>query len=194
MLRKFLARRSILLGWLPFVGVIPMMTPEILSQLVDEKSPALILYARQWCSTPEDVVQEAFIKLAGQQPTPTNLAGWLYCVVRHGAITAARAARRRRHHENKAATNVPSWFLPTEHASLDGETATAALEALPLELREVVVAHLWGGLTFEQIGELAEVSASTAHRRYMTALSTLRERLRVPCPKSMTSKGGATPS
>jgi DNA-directed RNA polymerase specialized sigma24 family protein len=53
---------------------------------------------------------------------------------------------------------------------------------LPLEQRETLVAHLWGGLTFEQIGELTGVSSSTAHRRYLAGLSALRERLRVTCP------------
>ena len=60
--------------------------------------------------------------------------------------------------------------------------ATAALQRLPIEQRETLVAHLWGGLTFEQIGELTGVSSSTAHRRYLAGLESLRERLRVSCP------------
>jgi RNA polymerase sigma-70 factor (ECF subfamily) len=105
-------------------------------------------------------------------------------VVRNGALTVARSERRRRRHETVAAAHVPSWFLPSENARLDAETATAALETLPVEERETLVAHLWGGLTFDQIGALIGVSSSTAHRRYLAGLSLLRERLRVPCPKS----------
>ena len=159
------------------------MGPEQLSRLVDEYAAALVLYARQWCAAPDDVVQEAFVKLADQRRTPDNLIGWLYRVVRNGALAAARAERRRRHHETVAARRSPSWFLPGEAARLDGEIAAAALQGLPIELRETLVAHLWGGLTFEQIGELTGVSSSTAHRRYLSALDALRERLRVPCPK-----------
>jgi RNA polymerase sigma-70 factor (ECF subfamily) len=159
------------------------MGPEQLSRLVDEHAAALVLYARQWCAAPEDVVQEAFVKLAAQSRPPDNLAAWLYRVVRNGALAAARGEYRRRRHETIAAQRTPSWFAPSESAHLDGETATAALERLPLEQRETLVAHLWGGLTFEQIGELTGVSSSTAHRRYLTALESLRERLRVPCPK-----------
>jgi RNA polymerase sigma-70 factor (ECF subfamily) len=159
-----------------------MMGPEQLSRLVDNYAATLVLYARQWCASAEDVVQEAFVKLAAQRKPPDNIAAWLYRVVRNGALTAVRAERRRRRHESAAALQVPSWFTPTESARLDSETATRALQELPLELRETLVAHLWGGLTFEQIGELTGVSSSTAHRRYLAGLSALRERLRVPCP------------
>ena len=161
------------------------MTPELLGRLVDDHAAALALFARQWCAAAEDVVQEAFVKLAAQRPPPNDAVAWLFQVVRNGAISAARAQRRRRRHEADAAARRSAWFVPTENAGLDGETATAALETLPIEEREVVVAHLWGGLTFEQIGRLAGVAASTAHRRYLKALSALRERLHVPCPNPL---------
>jgi RNA polymerase sigma-70 factor (ECF subfamily) len=164
------------------------MGPELLSRLLDEHAAALVLYARQWCAAPEDVVQEAFVKLAAQHRPPDNLAGWLYRVVRNGALATARAERRRLHHEKTAAQQAPNWFAPVEATRLDGAIATTALQGLPLEQRETLVAHLWGGLTFEQIGELTGVSSSTAHRRYLAGLSALRERLRVPCPKDPKNK------
>jgi RNA polymerase sigma-70 factor (ECF subfamily) len=157
------------------------MGPELLGRLVDEHSAALVLYARQWCSSAEDVVQEAFLKLIAQQPAPTNIVPWLYRVVRNGAVSAARSERRRRRHEAAAAERTPAWFAAAEATALDVAAATASLRALPLEQREVIVAHLWGGLTFEQIAEVAGCSSSTAHRWYAVGLSTLRERLRVPC-------------
>lgn len=159
------------------------MGPEQLSRLVDDYAAALVLYARQWCAAAEDVVQEAFVKLASQRSPPENVAGWLHCVVRNGARATARAERRRRRHESAAALRIPDWFAPSEATRLDAATAAAALQELPLEQRETLVAHLWGGLTFEQIGELTGVSSSTAHRRYLAGLAALRERLRVPCPK-----------
>jgi RNA polymerase sigma-70 factor (ECF subfamily) len=162
------------------------MTPEALGRLVDRHAAALALYARQWCAAPEDVVQEAFVKLAGRRPPPADAAAWLYQVVRNGAISAGRAARRRQRHEADAAARRPAWFLPAEGAALDAAAAASALEALPAEERETVVAHLWGGLTFEQIGRLGGMAPSTAHRRYLKALAALRERLRVPCPNPST--------
>ena len=43
---------------------------------------------------PEDVVQDAVLKLAAQRVVPDNLAAWLFRVVRNGAIDAGQAARR----------------------------------------------------------------------------------------------------
>jgi RNA polymerase sigma-70 factor (ECF subfamily) len=73
-----------------------MMGPEILGRLIDEHAAALVLYARQWCATPEDVVQEAFLKLIAQKKPPDRLVSWLYRVVRNAAIDASRSAERRR--------------------------------------------------------------------------------------------------
>ena len=102
--------------------------------------------------------------------------------MRNGALSAARAERRRRTHEGRAAARTPAWFVPAEPTGLDAAAATAALAGLPAEQREAVVAHVWGGLTFDEIGELAESSAATAYRRYAAGLAALRDLLRVPCP------------
>jgi RNA polymerase sigma factor (sigma-70 family) len=158
------------------------MEPEFLGRLVDDHAAALVLYARQWCSTPEDVVQEAFVKLVDQAKQPANPLAWLYRVVRNGALAASRTAQRRRRHEAAVAAQAPAWFVPTEAPGLDGAAAAACLATLPIEEREVIVARLWGGLTFEQIAELSGSSSSSVHRWYVAGLATLRERLNAPCP------------
>jgi RNA polymerase sigma-70 factor (ECF subfamily) len=162
------------------------MGPELLGRLVERHAAALVLYARQWCAAAEDVVQEAFLKLVAQRPPPDNPVPWLYRVVRNGALSAARTQRRRQRHESAAAARAPAWFVADTDGS-DVEAATAALQALPLDEREVIVAHLWGGLTFEQIAGLAGCSSSTAHRRYVAGLAALRERLQMPCPNRRTT-------
>jgi RNA polymerase sigma-70 factor (ECF subfamily) len=164
------------------------MGPELLGRLVDRHAAALVLYARQWCAAPEDVVQEALLKLVAQRAPPDNPAAWLYRVVRNAAVSAARTERRRQRHEAAAAARAPAWFDGADADGLDAEVATAALRQLPLEEREVIVAHLWGGLTFEQVGELAGCSSSTAHRRYVAGLATLRERLHLSCPNRGTTR------
>src|SRR5215469_16260665 len=157
------------------------MDPEVLGRLFNEHSAALALYARQWCVAPEDVVQQAFINLAALGRPPERPVAWLYRAVRNAALNAACAARRRRRHEGAVAGARP-WFVALDTAALDAEAATAALRGLPPEQREVIVAHLWGGLTFEQIGELTDTSASTAYRAYVAGLESLRDRLGVQCP------------
>jgi RNA polymerase sigma-70 factor (ECF subfamily) len=158
------------------------MGPDVLGRLLDEHAAALVLFARQWCAAPEDVVQEAFLKLVAQKRPPESPVPWLYRVVRNAALTAARAERRRRHHEAAAAGRADPWLEAQAPTAPDAEAATDALRQLPPEQREVIIAHLWGGLTFEQVAAVADCSSSTAHRWYLAGLQALRERLRVPCP------------
>ena len=73
--------------------------------------------------------------------------------------------------------------MPNPGQRLDAETATKALEELPIERREVVIARLWGGLSFDEIALLVGTSNSTAHRRYWGGLETLRERFGATCSK-----------
>jgi RNA polymerase sigma-70 factor (ECF subfamily) len=47
--------------------------PEILGRLCDEHDAALVLYARQWCKAAEDVVQQAFLDLAGERTAPDRV-------------------------------------------------------------------------------------------------------------------------
>jgi RNA polymerase sigma-70 factor (ECF subfamily) len=158
--------------------------PELIGRLLEQHTAALELYARQFCHSPEDVVQEALVELAGQPRAPRDLVAWLYRVVRNKAISAARSAQRRKRHEMRAAERKRPWFIAASGDVLDAEAVTAALENLSVEQREVVVAHLWGGLTFQQVGQLTNCSDSAAQRRYLAAVSALRERLMKPCLKN----------
>jgi len=157
------------------------MSPTDLARLIDAHGAPLVLYARQWCEAPEDVVQDAFLKLVRQTRPPGDVIAWLYRVVRNGALDAAKMNRRRHRRESAAARPV-RWFVEPEIDGLDAETAVAALERLTPEQREVIVAYHWGGLSFPRIATVASCSASTAHRRYMAGLDALRKQLGVICP------------
>ena len=151
------------------------MEPTVLGRLYRLHAPALLLYARQWGGSAEDIVQEAFLRLAQQTPPPEQVLPWLYRVVRNEALANHRTASRRRERERRAST-PEAWFSTAEDR-LDAGEATRLLAELPLELREVIVARLWGGLTFEEIARLVGSSLPTTYRRYQTGLTQLRERL-----------------
>jgi RNA polymerase sigma-70 factor (ECF subfamily) len=153
----------------------PPLTPEALGQLYRRHAPALRLYARQCCPCAEDLVQEAFVKLAGQDPPPQRALPWLYRVVRNAALAEHRAGARRRRREGLA-SNREAWFACADE-ELDAREAARLLAELPLELREVIVARIWGGLTFDEVATLAGCSLPTAHRRYLAGLAALKERL-----------------
>jgi RNA polymerase sigma-70 factor (ECF subfamily) len=160
------------------------MNAERLGELIDRHAPALQLYAGQWCDVPEDVVQEAFLKLATLTIEPRDPVAWLFRVVRNGSLTAARSARRRLFHESAAARRAS--FVEPEDATLDARAVTEALTRIPADQREVIVARLWGGLTFAQIGEVTGTSAASAHRLYAAGLARLRTHWSQPCPPKAT--------
>lgn len=146
---------------------------ELVSWLLDEHGPALVLYAQQWCDIPEDVVQESLMKLMAERPVPDNVVGWMYRVVRNTAVSASRAVKARSRHEQAAASQRHPWFQ-NSHDGSDTEFITARLASLPLEQREPIVLRMWSGLSFQQIAELVGVSTSTAHRHYQQGIERLR--------------------
>jgi RNA polymerase sigma-70 factor (ECF subfamily) len=149
--------------------------PKVLGWLYRKHAPALLLYARQWSPGAEDLVQEAFVRLAQQAAPPERILPWLYRVVRNEGLLSQRRALRRRRREERASLPV-AWFGQVDD-QLDAREATRLLATVDLELREVIVARLWGGLTFEEVAQLVGCSLPTAHRRYQTGLGELREKL-----------------
>ena len=160
------------------------LSAERLSQLVRELGPRLVLYAQQWCHTPEDVVQETFLQLIGEPREPPNVTAWLHQVVRHRALNAARSDARRARRESAVSSPGDLWFEANGELTVASREASDALGRLPIEEREVIVARLWGGLTFREIAELVGTSLSGAYRRYQAGIEGLRERLGVSCPKT----------
>lgn len=163
------------------------VTPELLSRLLDEHGAALELFASQWTEMPEDCVQEAFLQLVRQSKTPDLVVPWLFRVVRNRAISLRRSSQRRQRHESAAAIERSSWFQPKTRSLIDDAKLTKTLRSLSDEYREVIVAKIWGGLSFEQIAEVVGTSRSSAHRRYNAGLRILRERLGLTCQNETTT-------
>ncbi|AMV34537.1 RNA polymerase sigma factor SigX [Pirellula sp. SH-Sr6A] len=147
---------------------------------VEQHGSALVLYARQFCSNPDDALQEALIDLARRMELPDNLLGWMYRVVKNKAMNQARADRRRANHQAVVALAGDSWFEEDPGVSLDAQCVSEWIGELgPLE-REIVTAKIWGDLTFEQIAELTDTSTSTAYRYFVKSMERFRERFHSP--------------
>ena len=73
----------------------------------------------------------------------------------------------------------PEWFVSTDTIDLPvlAKQLEQSLQKLEPEYRELVVAHLWNGLTFRQIAEAFDISPSKAHRDYMLAIESLRSNI-----------------
>ncbi len=153
-----------------------------MKRLYELHAPALLLYARIWCRYPEDALQEALIELARQRKLPPDPVAWLYQAVRFRAINLNRSEQRRSRREQEVAFTRAAFFVSKPQQAFDSADLQQALQSLPQEQREIVVARIWGKLTFEQIAKLNGHSSSTVHRRYREALEELKQKLDgIPC-------------
>ncbi len=138
--------------------------------------------------------QETFLRAFRALPAfrgQAKFSSWLYRI----ALNVARDLQRSAWHRRVvplggAGTTLVGKELSPPQA-LEKQEAKERLRQAIMNLRqdekEVFLLRQNGSLTFEQIAGLTGVSSSTAHRRYLAALSALRERLRVPCPKHPTT-------
>ncbi|MGO9112546.1 MAG: RNA polymerase sigma factor [Thermoguttaceae bacterium] len=129
----------------------------LIAGLVRTKLPALVLFARQWKhDSAEDVVQEAFLRLMRLAEPPQDPVAWLFAAVRNASNYYLRAQERRRCRESTSLAEKKPWFGPTECEN----ELVAELQSLPLDYRTVIVAKIWGNLTFEQIAAMTGTSRS----------------------------------
>lgn len=148
-----------------------------LEQLVETLGASLVLFARQWCSSPDDALQEALIELATKDPAPSSPQAWLFRVVRNKAMNLARSERRRAKHESSMEAPSP-WFEPDTGSLIDAKLATTWLELLPDIQRQIVTARVWGELTFEQIAQIVDRPTATVFRLFREAIDTLRQQMK----------------
>lgn len=145
-------------------------------KLYEAKAAELILYGRALGlghGEAEDVVQETFVALLRLSGPPENPEHYCVRSFRNRALNHRRSLWRRLVRELEAR----HWFErdsaenPSERAAMD------CLAALPRQQREVIVLKIWHRYTFEEIGELLEVSPNTAAGRYRYGLQKIRLRL-----------------
>lgn len=150
-----------------------------LANLIESQAGPLRLWVRTRGGSCEDVVQEAFCRLAVQEPVPMNPVAWLYRVCRNLAESERLSDERRRQREQVRAQSLFSGGGPSDPLEL--VEVLRAVEELDSDLREVVLARVWGQLSWEEVGRLCGISTSTAFRRYETALKSLRSKLETKC-------------
>jgi RNA polymerase sigma-70 factor, ECF subfamily len=142
-------------------------------RLYDAKAAQLVLYGRALGlshSEAEDVVQEAFVALLGLSKRPNCPEAYLYRAVRNKALNYKRGLWRRLARELESTR----WFERSPEETDAERAAMHGLATLPAEQREVIVLKIWSRQTFEEIGELLEVSPNTVAGRYRYGMAKLR--------------------
>jgi RNA polymerase sigma-70 factor (ECF subfamily) len=143
--------------------------------LYEQHARALVTYACSLLSdfaTAEDVVHQVFQRLLrGDIELRNPPVPYLYTSVRNATIDCLRRRQR-----NVALHD--DWFKNTTVSHEEVVLLQSALREIPEEQREVVVMHVWGQLTFDEIASALEISPKTAASRYRYGLAKLREQFR----------------
>ena len=158
--------------------------------LYEAKAAELILYGRALGlshSEAEDVLQETFVALLqrGQPPSQPDH----YCVrsFRNRALNYRRSLWRRLARELESRR----WFDRSQGETPQERAAMRSLAELPVEQREVIVLKIWHEYTFDEIGELLEISPNTVAGRYRYGLQKLRACLKGETYERVESLGEA---
>jgi RNA polymerase sigma-70 factor (ECF subfamily) len=143
------------------------------SGLYQATAAQLILYGRalglSLCEA-EDVVQETFMVLMQLEEPPAQPEHYCVRAFRNRALNYRRSLWRRLTRELESVR----WFERQPEETAAERRAMKGLTELPTDQREVIVLKIWQQYTFEEIGELLEISPNTAAGRYRYGLQKLR--------------------
>jgi RNA polymerase sigma-70 factor (ECF subfamily) len=148
--------------------------------LYQSKAAELILYGRALGLThgeAEDVLQELFLVLMQRPDPPQNPEHYCVRSFRNRTLNYRRSLWRRLTRELESR----SWFDKSASETATERAAMRCLADLPVDQREVIVLKIWHEYTFEEIGELLDISPNTAAGRYRYGLQKLRLRLEGEC-------------
>jgi RNA polymerase sigma-70 factor (ECF subfamily) len=174
--------------------------------LVARHERALLRHARallgDW-KAGEDVVQEAFLRLAQRPPTvdadvvddarasAALLSSWLHQVTRNLCMDTQRSEKRRRRREEEAATReaVSGGIDVVESADTKAAVERGLLR-LPQDQREVLVLRLFDEKSYAEIAEITGKKTGTVGWLISVGLKALAEEL-VPLVGGERTDGGA---
>lgn len=170
----------------------------VLERLLAELWHPLCRYAEgilAGAADPEDVVQEAFIKLWGRRDrwsADGSLRALLYTVTRNAALDE----RRRMGRHEKSLDQVPRprpQPTPSEEAMAEDlrEAAARAVSELPPKRQEVFRLAREEGLSYAEIAAVMDVSPQTVANQMSLALADLREALAPFLVDDPASRGAA---
>lgn len=142
-------------------------------RVYEARAAGLVLYGRALGLShgeAEDVLQEMFLGLMQKSEVPEQPEQYCVRCYRNRALNHRRSLWRRLTRELESRR----WFERSAGESSFERAAMRCLETLPAEQREVIVLKIWHEHTFEEIGELMEISPNTAAGRYRYGVRKLK--------------------
>ena len=132
----------------------------------------------------EDALHQVFERmLRGDLEIEGEPVPYLYRAVRNVALNHIRNRSREVNLED-------SWLDSPAGMELSGFELQSSLQDLPEEQREVIVLHIWGEKSFEEVAVALDISPNTAASRYRYGLSKLREQFQVGVRSKPRSSNG----
>lgn len=125
----------------------------------------------------KDVAQVTFLKVHENRHryrVGASAASWIFTIARNSALDFLRSAPKRREvygdeRETPAETVVRD--------RLRDERVQSAIHGLPDDQRQVILLHWYGGLTFEEVGQVVGATGAAVRVRAHRAYQKLRANL-----------------
>lgn len=156
-------------------------------KLYEHHRRGLFAYACSFVSsfaTAEDILHHVFERLLRSE---VEIAGspipYLYRAVRNAALNQIRDRSRE-------VSLDDGWLDSPSGMEQTGLELQSALRELPEEQREVIILHVWGEMSFDEVAAALGISPNTAASRYRYGLSKLREQFQVGARSKQGSKYG----
>lgn len=151
--------------------------PEQYWELVDRYRDELVAQAMLILGNrddAEDVVQETIIDAfrdTKKLSEVTSIGAWLKTLNRFNALDRQRAKRRSKDSKVIRAREAQEKTFTTGGFNLVDlrESTRAALDTLPVELRDIVVLRYWEHLSYVEIGQRLGINVPMVQRRLMEA-------------------------
>ena len=145
-------------------------------RLYEEHARGLVAYACSFVTsfaTAEDILHQVFERLLrGDLAITAAPVSYLYRAVRNTALNKIR--------DRAGEVDFDEGWLDSpvgmEHVAVELQSA---LRELPEQQREVILLHVWGQMSFEEVADALEIPPNTAASRYRYGLSKLREQFQV---------------
>ena len=122
-------------------------------------------------------MQNALVDLLRVEEDPDDPTAWLFETVRRRAMNIARTEKRLAAREKTVRTERNPWFEADADRQLIAAEIERSIGMLEDLERQIVVAHIWGELSFSQIAKVVDKPSSTVHRHYKNALAMLAKSL-----------------
>lgn len=162
----------------------PARTTDWVLEALERYERPLLRYAAAiaGAAQAEDIVQDTFLRLCAEdrEKVEARLAAWLFTVCRNRAVELKRGGARTAPLPEEQEDSMQSEGEGPAEALERKESLRRvmdALDALPERQREAVLLKFSGGLSYQEMAEVLETSASNVGFILHTAMQSLRQRL-----------------